>query len=136
MTRTAKTTKPISFASLAKEADIQLAIRELLTYMGLPHSVTDASRAWSQNGSVAKPKVAQGWPDISGVIPWESLRGIALFIETKAARTRFQPGQEECHESLRRAGAMVIVPHSVEEFARQMIESGIDHKLLRQINER
>lgn len=75
MTRPAKASKPFSYANLAKEADIQLAIRELLTYMGLPHSLTDASRTWSEKGSVAKPKVDQGWPDLSGVIPWEPCSG-------------------------------------------------------------
>jgi|ERR1051326_6425768 hypothetical protein len=125
--------KKVDYSAFAKEADIQLAIRELLTYMGIPHSITDASRTWSEKGRVAKPKVDQGWPDLSGTIPWVPNRGISLYIETKAARTGFQPGQRERHAMLRKAGAIVLVPRSLKDFARKMIESGIDHDLLRQI---
>lgn len=131
--KVARGTKRFNYASLAKEADIQLAIRQLLTYMGIPHSITDASRTWSEKGKVAKPKVDQGWPDLSGTIPWVPNRGISLYVETKAARTGFQPGQKECHEMLRKAGALVIVPKSVGQFAAGMIHNGIDHPLLRQI---
>lgn len=128
-----KAAKKINYADYAQEADIQLAIRELLTYMGIPHSLTDASRTWSERGKVAKPKVDQGWPDLSGTIPWVPNRGISLYIETKAARTGYQPGQRECHEALRKAGAIVIVPRSLKDFARKMLDQGIDHPLLRRV---
>lgn len=109
------------FKKTAKEADIQLGIRQLLSLMGVPHSVTDASRTWGPDGGVRQGKVEPGWPDISCVIPFPSYFGRALFIETKAAKTGFQPGQKETHETLRAAGAIVVVPRSVGDFARAIL---------------
>ena len=129
-----RATTRANYSAMAKEADIQTGIRELLTYMGIPHSITDAARSWTQDGRVASKKVDDGWPDLSAVIPFGPLRGIALFIETKSARGGYQPGQRECHAMLRAAGAVVLVPRSIADFARKMIESGIDHNLLRQVS--
>lgn len=125
--------KASEYKLLAKEADIQLAIVQLLDYMQIPNSPTDASRVWSKSGGVRKSKVKPGWPDVSATISFGHHKGRSLYIETKAERTGFQPGQKECHAELRRAGAIVLVPRSVSDFAHKMIESGIDHPLLRKV---
>lgn len=107
----------------ALECDIQQAIVDWLTAQRFPHAVTDASRVWGKDGGVRKSKVNPDWPDISGVIPahWNSaLAGRALFIETKAAWGRLSPGQALLHAQLRAAGAVVLVPYSVDEFLAQM----------------
>lgn len=127
------TKRAIKYSDLAKEADIQKAICDLLDYMRVPNSPTDAARVWSKSGEVRRSKVKPGWPDISATLSFGPQRGRSLYIETKSARGGFQPGQKETHAELRRAGALVLVPRSLPDFARQMIRAGVDHKLLREV---
>lgn len=120
------------YKKTAKESDIQLAIRQILNLIGVPHSVTDASRAFTDTGR-AVTKVDPDWPDLSCTLPWPPHRGISLYVETKAARTGITAGQQGCHRMLREAGAIVIVPRSVDDFVRDMLLYGIDHRLLREM---
>ena len=117
------------YQATASEADIQAGICDLLTVMRIEHSVTDASIpvticecqncGHKQKVFIRKRKVGKSWPDITGVLPG----GRALLAESKAARTRFQPGQNELHERLRAAGALMLVPRSVDEFREALFEA-------------
>lgn len=115
------------FLSLASESDIQKGVRDLLALCKVPHSVTDASRAFGPDGKARRSKVDEGWPDISGVLPPS---GRALFIETKSRAGRLSPGQRKKIAELRSAGALVFVPRSVEDLARGLIAAGIHHQAL------
>lgn len=134
--RRSRPTKDFTIADYkktAKESDIQLAIRQILNLIGVPHSVTDASRAFTDTGR-AITKVDPDWPDISGVLPFDPHKGTALFVECKAAKTGITIGQIACHDALRRAGAVVIVPRSVHDFVVELIgwTDGPTQKTLRQ----
>lgn len=113
------------YRATAAEAQIQEAICELLDLAGIPYSVTDASRAFGQDGKARRSKVRTGWPDISAV--WRG--GIALFIETKSASGKVSLAQRATHEALRDAGAIVLVPRSVEE-VEEFLNAGLSGRVI------
>lgn len=123
---TASTSTRSLYRRTASEEQIQLAIRQLLSLVGIQHTVTDA--AWFR-GAGRRPSVDQDWPDVSGVLPG----GRALFIECKSARGKLRPGQAERIAALRAAGAVVLVPRSVEEVAEFLLASGMTHPALKQL---
>jgi len=115
------------FRARSPEWSIQSSIVGLLKVIGLPHSVTDASLVFDDKGKVfGRGVLTDGWPDISAVIG----KGRFLGIETKSASGALRPAQIKCHAELRNAGALVIVPRSVEEFARVLVAEGIEHQAL------
>ena len=100
-----------AYRSRASEAEIQAGIIELLSWLRLPHSVTDASRAFGRDGRPRASKVAKGWPDITGVLP----SGRMFAIEVKAYKGRLKAAQAETIERLRASGAAVLVAKSVDD---------------------
>lgn len=125
----------------AYEADIQKGIIDLLIYNDIEYTVTDASRVWGPDGRPRKSKVNPDHPDIVCYIPIEIIGGarqfrssdgtavygyplggqtfcVAVFIETKSNRKgsgKLSPGQVKCHARLRRLGAKICVPRSIDE---------------------
>jgi hypothetical protein len=93
-------------------AELEKAVTDLLDLLGIPYSVTDASRVWTRTGRVGKPKVKRGWPDISLVIP---PHGQAAFIELKTPYDVLRSGQIEILDLLRNAGAHYSVARSVDD---------------------
>lgn len=102
------------------EAKLQDSIVWLLDWVGLEHTVMDASRVWGPDGKPRKSKVDKNWPDILIVFGG----GQAGFIETKSKRGRVSEGQAECHRRLQELGARVIVPRSLEEVYDWLDQSG------------
>jgi hypothetical protein len=117
----------------ARECDIQKACTDLLTLIGFPWGVTDASRVWAKDGTVRRSKVTRSFPDVSSVMALREMFGRALYLETKTATGGFQPGQREKHEELRAAGAVVIVPRSLSDLARELLDLGVEHQALRKL---
>jgi hypothetical protein len=56
--------------------------------------------------------------------------GRMLGIETKSKDGTLRPAQIRCHAWLRDAGALLIVPRTVEEVAAALIAQGIRHQAL------
>jgi hypothetical protein len=108
------------FRKLAPEngrGGIRPAVCELLKLRGIPHSVTDASLIVDESGEVAGRAVTcDGWPDVTGCLPG----GRLLAIETKTRDGRLRPAQVACLESLKAAGALVIIARSVSDVAAQL----------------
>jgi hypothetical protein len=124
-------TKALRYQDLASEADIQKGVCELLRILAIPFSLTDASRVWNPKGEVRRSKVEPGWPDLSGTLPFNgSLFGRALYIETKSFNGAVSDDQRRCHEVLRKAGAIVLVPKSVEDLARMLFDIGVRHSAI------
>jgi hypothetical protein len=59
---------------------------------------------------VSPPGSPTGWPDIYG-----ALNGYAVFVETKVKGGKAKKHQDYVHRQLWNAGALVFVPHSLEE---------------------
>jgi hypothetical protein len=93
------------------EARLQDAIVAMLEWLGICHTVTDASRVWGPDGKPRKSKVDKDWPDI--LIVFDG--GTAGFIETKSKRGVLSDGQKMKIALLKSLSARVIVPRSVEE---------------------
>lgn len=93
------------------EARLQGGIVAMLEWLGIFHTVTDASRSWGPDGKPRRSKVDKNWPDITIVFDG----GTAGFIETKSKQGRVSQGQAECLVKLRSLQARVIVPRSLEE---------------------
>jgi hypothetical protein len=106
---------------LATEAQIQAGIVELLSWLKLPFSVTDASRVWGKDGKPRASKVATGWPDITGCLP----SGQFMAIEVKGSKGRLKPAQKETLERLRASGAAVLVAHSLEDAVHFLYIKGL-----------
>lgn len=116
------------FRNRASERSIQSGIVALLKLVGLPHSVTDASLIFDDKGKVSGRAVeTDGWPDVTVSLP---PAGRMLGIETKSKGGTLRPSQIKCHAELRDAGALVIVPRSIEEVAAALIAEGIRHQAL------
>ena len=56
----------VSLAELSTERQIQNSICEILDYLRLPYSVTDASRVYAADGQLGARRWQQDWPDITG----------------------------------------------------------------------
>src|SRR5262249_40744882 len=96
----------------------------------IPFSVTDAALVFEERGKVAgRAVLSDGWPDVTGVLAG----GRFLGVETKSLDGRLRPSQIACHAALRASGALVIVPRSVEDFARLLSEAGIQHPAITQL---
>jgi ribosome biogenesis protein Nip4 len=107
-------------AELSTERQIQNSICEILDYLKLPYSVTDASRVYGVDGRVRRSKVATGWPDITGCL----MSGRFFCIEVKKAKGRLSEEQSSTLARLRTAGAAVCVAHSVEEAVEFLYTEG------------
>lgn len=103
----------------------------MLVWCKIEHTVTDASRTWGIDGRVRKSKfaVAKDWPDITGCMP----DGRFLAIETKTKRGRLSVGQADLLARLRRCGAVVIVPRSLEDAAQALKSEGIESQVIEKI---
>lgn len=106
-----------------RERDLQAGICELLGWCKIDYTVTDASRTWGMNGEPRKSKfsVTKDWPDVTGCMP----DGRFLAIETKTKGGRLTVGQSVLLARMRKAGAVVIVPRSIEDAARALKASGV-----------
>jgi len=81
------------------------------------------------------PTAVVGQPDLVAVRAWDgepkhhgSRLEIydVLYCETKAIDGKLSPAQRACHAVLRKAGFVVLVPHSEAEFEAQMKELGLE----------
>jgi hypothetical protein len=119
------------YRARAPEKSIQAAIVGLLELVNLPHSVTDSSLVFDGKGKVTGRAVrTDGWPDVTVSLP---PAGRMLGIETKSKDGTLRPSQIACHAWLRSSGALVIIPHSVEEVARVLQNAGIRHTAIDQL---
>lgn len=118
------------FLRRSSEASIQSTICGLLGVCGLPYSVTDASLTFDDSGKVmGRAVTCDGWPDVTGCLPG----GRFLGIETKTADGKLRPAQIKVHAHITDQGGAVIVPRSVDDFARQMIMLGFNHPALARV---
>lgn len=113
MAKSTKSLRPAKALKMPKasHAELQGAIEELLGYLQLPFSPTDASRTYGPDGRPRASKVATGWPDITGCLP----SGRLFAIEVKGPRDRIRPAQAATLERLQASGAAVLVAKSVED---------------------
>jgi hypothetical protein len=116
------------YRSTALENPLRSAVVEYLRLKGYVVAVTDAALSVCKEcGTLNRASVDEGWPDVSGVrkvIVGGQYIGQALFVETKTARGRLRPSQIACHAALRAAGAVVVVPRSLDDL-RRAIEGGL-----------
>ena len=101
-------------------------------------SMVGRAITYVKNGKVSTRRYSDstavvGQPDLIAVkpLPWalrdEETWAMALYIETKAPKGGvLSPEQEACHAVLRKAGFVVLVPHSESEFEQQMKELGLE----------
>ena len=70
-----------------------------------------AAGKWTHTGSDWIRLCRAGTPDLYAILPG----GRVLFLERKTREGKLSPAQEELHAKLRAAGAIVIVPRSVDD---------------------
>lgn len=100
-----------AYARFSTEREIQASICELLDFLALPYSVTDASRSYGVDGRVRGSKVRKGWPDITGCFA----NGQLFAIEVKKPGGRVSAEQKEMLKRLQESKAAVCVAYSVAE---------------------
>ena len=109
-----------SLVEFATERQIQNSICEILDYLKLPYSITDASRVYGADGRVRRSKVATGWPDITGCL----MAGRFFCIEVKRAKGKLSAEQKETLARLRECNAAVCVAYSVDDAVNFLYTEG------------
>lgn len=109
LVKAAKPAKP----PRASERAIQMAIIDALRFSGvMAVHVPNAGKRSGRAGVRLKGEgMRPGFPDLVCYGPG----GAHALLEVKAEAGRLSPAQVECHEDLRRRGALVLVVRSVDE---------------------
>jgi hypothetical protein len=107
------------YRSSARENSLRAAVVEYLRLRGYAVSVTDAAlRVCPGCGKISGQAVDTGWPDVTACEPGT---GRLVAVETKTVKGKLRPSQVRCLETLRAAGAIVVVARSFDVL-RVMIE--------------
>ena len=108
----------------SKESHIQKAITDWLDLTGLEYTVTDASVSVFKDESGKKHyrgagKVAKSWADLTVCLPVSfngvQLVGAMLVIEVKTSEGKYQKGQKEQLDKLKRSGAFTLTARSLDD---------------------
>jgi len=97
------------------ERDIQVGIVELLEYLDILHSVTDASNVFGPDGQPRKRKsnIRVGWPDTTAAV-----LGYLLCLETKTSSGHLSRDQRHVRDAVLADGGFYFVVRSDIEALR------------------
>ena len=100
------------------EHDIQKEIRLCCVKHNLLAFRINTGSGFTPDGRRFNTGVPTGFPD---VIVLDN-DGHLIFVECKARYGRVRPDQAELHKELRKRNFKVLIPHSLEDFIKEMEE--------------
>lgn len=78
----------------------------------------NVGEGYTKDGRYFTTGAPKGYPDLTLI----GHNGKVIFCECKNAKGRLRPDQIEFHKVLREKGHAVIVPHSFEDFLKEVVK--------------